>query len=328
MRADPVQAIGYYRQVVAVGRQIGDDQLTAIPSAMIGQALTVQGQWAKTRELLTEAVPALEKSAEWREWCRVVGYLGAATVACGDYHRGIAEAQRGLDHAVELNDLAMIGSNHILLCVGHVLNERMEAVAEAAQAAVATAERAGEQVILYAGLAFRGWAGGGSAGMRRPPPTWSARRPSGRASAGSSSRTGSPSAGPTWPCRPGGPRRPWGSPSRRWRPPGRSAACSARGSPTGCGPQALAATVPPRWDEVDIHLGASLQAFTAGAARLPAAHTRLVWGRLCRERGDPAAARHHLDEAAAQFAESRLDDELDRARRLVDELESQGGHTT
>ena len=136
MRADPVQAIGYYRQVVAVGRQIGDDQLTAIPSAMIGQALTVQGQWAKARELLTEAVPALEKSAEWREWCRVVGYLGAATVACGDYHRGIAEAQRGLDHAVERNDLAMIGSNHILLCDDHVLNERMEAVAEAALAAI------------------------------------------------------------------------------------------------------------------------------------------------------------------------------------------------
>jgi tetratricopeptide (TPR) repeat protein len=144
----------------AIGQELGDEQLTAIPSAMIGLALAVQGQWAKAGQLLSQAVPALERSGEWREWCRVVGYVGISVVARGDYHRGAAEAQRALDRALELSDQAIIGSNHILLCVTHVLNERMEALAAAAQEAVKAAERSGEQVILHAGLAFRGWANG------------------------------------------------------------------------------------------------------------------------------------------------------------------------
>ena len=328
IRADPIQAIGYYRQVVAVGRQIGDDQLTAIPSAMIGQALTVQGQWAKARELLAQALPALERSGEWREWCRVVGYLGAATVACGDYHRGINEARRGLDHAVELNDLAMIASNHILLGVGHVLNERMEAVAEAARAAVTTAERAGEQVILYAGLAFRGWAEG-RLGRHAAAATDLERSQAIAAGLGRLILSDWFAVGRADVARSAGrTEEALALAEQAVATAHQVGSLFSKGLAHRVWAQALAATVPPRWDEADTHLAASLQAFTAGEARLPAAHTRLVWGRLCRERGDKAAARHHLGKAAAQFAESRLDDELNRTRRLVDEPESQGGHTT
>jgi hypothetical protein len=46
----------------AIGQGLGDEQLTAIPSAMIGLALAVQGQWAKAGQLLSQAVPALERS--------------------------------------------------------------------------------------------------------------------------------------------------------------------------------------------------------------------------------------------------------------------------
>jgi hypothetical protein len=35
--------------VLAIGQELGDEQLTAIPSAMIGLALAVQGQWAQGR---------------------------------------------------------------------------------------------------------------------------------------------------------------------------------------------------------------------------------------------------------------------------------------
>ena len=132
---------------------------------MIGLALAVQGQWAEAGQLLSQAVPALERSSEWREWCWVVGYVGISVVARGDYHRGAAEAQRALDRALELSDQAIIGSNHILLCVTHVLNERMEALAATARS---RSRRSGEQVILYAGLAFRVGPTEGSTTMRPP----------------------------------------------------------------------------------------------------------------------------------------------------------------
>jgi hypothetical protein len=100
---------------------------------MIGLALAVQGQWAKAGQLLSQAVPALERSGEWREWCRVVGYVGISVVPAATTTVAPAEAQRALDRAPELSDQAIIGSNHILLCVTHVLNERMKALAATAR---------------------------------------------------------------------------------------------------------------------------------------------------------------------------------------------------
>ncbi len=317
---DPRQAIGYYRQVLAIGQELGDEQLTAIPSAMIGLALAVQGQWAKAGQLLGQAVPALERSGEWREWCRVVGYLGISTTARGDYERGVADAQRALARALEQNDLAIAGSNHILLCVVHLLNERMEAVGAAAQAAVKVAERSGEQVILYAGLAFRGWAQG------RLGHHAAARSDMERSSAVGAGLGRLILAD--------------------WFAVGRADIALAAGhvdealtlaeQAVGVAnqvgsvfteawahrvwAQALAAATPPRWGEANEHMATSLRALESGEARLPAAHTRLVWGRLCRDHQDLVAALDHTQRAADQFAASRLDDELRQARRLIDEL--------
>jgi hypothetical protein len=218
----------------------------------------------------------------------------------------------------------MIGSNHVLLCVGHVLNERMEAVADAAQEAVAASERAGEQVILYAGLAFRGWAEGrlgkhaaAVADMERSKAIgaglgrlilsdWFA---VGRAdialSAGRTEEALMLAEQAVEAATQIGSMFTEGLAHRVWA-------------------QALAAA-PPRWDEVEMHMAASLRAFASGEARLPAAHTQLVWGQLCRDRRDLAAALDHSREAAAQFAASRLEEELSRARRLIDEVQDQGG---
>jgi class 3 adenylate cyclase/tetratricopeptide (TPR) repeat protein len=317
---DPRQAIGYYRQVLAIGQDLGDEQLTAIPSAMIGLALTVQGQLAKAAQLLSQAVPALERSGEWREWCRAVAFLGIATAARGDYGRGVAEAQRALDRALEQNDLAIAGSNHILLCVVHLLNERMEAVAATAQEAVTAAEQTGEQVILYAGLALRGWAQG------RLGHHAAARRDMERSDAVGAGLGQLIFAD--------------------WCAVGRADIALAAGhvdealtlAEQALGvanqvgsvvtegwahrvwAQALAAATPPRWDEANEHMTTSLRALESGEARLPAAHTRLVWARLCRDRHDLTAALDHAQRAADQFAASQLDDEVSRARRLIDEI--------
>ncbi|HXQ54827.1 MAG TPA: hypothetical protein VOA19_03295, partial [Actinomycetes bacterium] len=95
----------------------------------------------------------------------------------------------------------IIGSNHILLCVTHVLNERMEALAATAQEPVEAAERSGEQVILYAGLAFRVGPTEGSTTMRPPAHDMDSPTPSVLVWVGSSSPIGSPAPAPTppWP---------------------------------------------------------------------------------------------------------------------------------
>jgi tetratricopeptide (TPR) repeat protein len=287
---------------------------------MIGMSLAVQGQWAKAGQLLSQAVPALERAGEWRDWCRSVGYIGISIVAQGDYQRGVAEAQRALNRALELNDQAISGSNYILLCVTHLLNERMEALAAAAEEAVKAAERSGDQVILHLGVAFRGWANGrlgrhaaASSDMEQSNAIgaglgqliladWFA---IGRAdialSAGRIDEALMLAEQAVGVAEQVGSVFTEGLAHRVWA-------------------QALAAATPPRGDEAETHLAISLRALESGEARLPAAHTQLFWARLCRDRQDTAAALDHAQRAAKQFAASQLDDELSLASRLIDDL--------
>ena len=87
--------------------------------------------------------------------------------------------------------------------------------------------------------------------------------------------------------------------------------------------EALAASEPPNFDEAERHLAASLQAFEQGEARLEAARTHLAWGKLLHARGQQATAREHLEQAAAQFEVSGLEQELQTARSLLPEVTSE-----
>jgi hypothetical protein len=84
--------------------------------------------------------------------------------------------------------------------------------------------------------------------------------------------------------------------------------------------QALAACEPERWDDVEAHLSASVRALEAGDARLEAARTQAVWGRLLANRRAVAAAREHLTLAAAQFERTALTAELARTREIIESL--------
>ena len=54
-------AIGYYRQVLEVAKELGDEELLAIPSSVIGQAMLLQGHYNKAEPLLLQAIqPGVE----------------------------------------------------------------------------------------------------------------------------------------------------------------------------------------------------------------------------------------------------------------------------
>jgi hypothetical protein len=287
---------------------------------MIGMSLAVQGKWAKAGQLLGQAVPALERAGEWRDWCRAVGYIGISIVARGDYYRGVAEAQHALDRALELNDQAIIGSNHILLCVTHLLNERMEALAGAAQGAVQAAERSGEQVILYLGLAFRGWANGrlGHHAAARSDMEQSSAVGAGLGQLILADRFAVARADIALSA---------GRIDEALMLAGQAVGVAEQvrsvfttGLAHRVWAQALAAAIPPRPAEAEAHLEICLRELESGDARLPAAHAELFWARLCRDRHETAAALDHAQKAAHQFAASQLDDELSQARTLIDDL--------
>jgi tetratricopeptide (TPR) repeat protein len=209
------------------------------------------------------------------------------------------------------------------LCVTHVLNERMEALAAAAQEAVKAAERSGEQVILHAGLAFRGWANGRlnhhAAARRDMEQSNAVGAGLGRliladwfavARADIALAVGRIDEALTLAQQAVGITNQVGS-------------VFTEGLAHRVWAQALAAATPPRWDEAEAHMATSLRALESSEAHLPAAHAQLISGRLCRDRQDTAAALDHAQKAAHQFAASQLDDELRQTRRLIAEIADQ-----
>lgn len=81
-----------------------------------------------------------------------------------------------------------------------------------------------------------------------------------------------------------------------------------------CGALALAQQPEPTLADVVSHLRASADHFEETESVIDAARTHLIWGQVCQARGDPQAARHHLELAANCFKEFGLVAELEAAR--------------
>jgi len=158
VRGEPREAIGYFRQMLPVAEALGDEELAAMPAAVIGTALTVQGQWGKAKGLLGRAVGAFERKQNWPEWIPFQGYYGVSVAACGDYAGGITEGERALARARELHNEHGIGVSLILLCVTHAMAKDTDHLLATSAAGIAASERAGDRLIEYGCRAFQGWA--------------------------------------------------------------------------------------------------------------------------------------------------------------------------
>jgi tetratricopeptide (TPR) repeat protein len=327
-RNEPREAIRYYRDVLAVAQEFGDWELAAIPASTLGQVtLLVQGQYGKAEPLLRRAVEALERAGDWPEWTMALGYLAMALAARGAYLEGLAEGERALARAREMNNPRSIGVTHLVLSGVCRLGGDTAGMLAHSCAAIDAAERAGDWLDVYVGFGLRAWAesrlgrhdaaiasmahskevgqrlGGGiilsdlftaaeaeialNAGRVEDALVLA------EAAVAAATTVGNLFAEGLAHCT-------WG--------------------------RALITLDPPRRDEAVAHLAASLQALDSGGDRLDAARTHLAWGQLCRDQGDDDQAREHLEQAVAQFEASGLPLELERARAILATLSSPAAH--
>jgi class 3 adenylate cyclase/tetratricopeptide (TPR) repeat protein len=319
IRGDPAQAIDHYERALATARELGDARLRTIALAMVGQAYTTQGRWGHAKRLLGEALPVLEAAAEWREWCLVSGYLGVSIVACGDYNGGIAVIRHGIERAMALQGWNLIASTHVLLCAAYLVSEQMTALAEAARETVAASERSGEQVVLYVGLGFLGWAEGrlgnraaAIANMERSAEVgrdlgqllladWFAVARADLARCDGDGATALALA------------------EKAVAVARRAGSAFSEGLAHRVWAQALAEATPPRHDEAEGHLATAVELLAAAEGRLQVGHTYRVWAELRQARGDMAGALDHFRQAAAHLAASGLAEEIRQVRAAIDE---------
>lgn len=321
LRGEHRDAIQYFKQVLEVAQEIGDADLLALPSSVIGRALAMQGRWGQAEPLLAQAVAPLEKLANWYDWVATVEFLAAARAIRGKYAQGIAEAQRGLARASNLHSATAISVAHMLHAAIFIASGDASRMLEASNAVVAVSESAGERLWTALGYSFQGWAQSRlgdhaaalsstakgkaiieSLGGRVVAADWLAAAEAEIAlNAGRTEEALTLASQAVVFAQKAGGIYGVALAERTWA-------------------QALARLDPPLWEDAEARLAESLRLFEEGDSRLEMARTQVVWGDICRARGDLSGAGEHCRKALQQFEVSGLADEVARLRELLKSL--------
>jgi tetratricopeptide (TPR) repeat protein len=323
-RDEPREAIAYFQQVLAVGQELGDEGLLAIPLAVMGRALVVQGHFGRAAPLLARAIGPLEKAREWVDWVFSKAYHGVAIAAGGQYAQGVAETEDAVARAKETENPTALAGSYIVKAFQSYLGRDKEGFREAARGAAETGREAGNALMTSVGLGFEAWAlstlgeheeaeermaearaVAESIGGRVVAADWvaaanaelalNAARPQEAIKRAEAAIEMSRAIGGIF--GEGLSQRIWG--------------------------QALAQLHPPQNEESDVHLATSLQLFEAGECRIEVAHTHLAWGVLCRDREDRDGAADHLRTAADQFKAAGLAAKAKEARAALSAIKKE-----
>ncbi len=315
------EAIGYFQNVLAAAREFKDVELLAIPASVLGRVMVTQGHYGKATALLSQALGALELLQNWTEWAYTMSYLGITTAERGRFADGEAQGLRGLERARETKNRTVIAGCYALVALMYYVGREWQKMLDNGRAALETATESGDYLYIYYGHALVGWAQGHLGNYEAS-----------RESLATSDRIGQ-SFG-----------------ERRVSADLFAAAeaeialiagrlddaianaekainlTKATGGlfPQGLGhwvwAQALFAKDRANWAEVEAHLAQSAKAFEAGEAWLELARAHVVWGLLCRDAGQTAAAVEHLEKALPQLETSGLNPEIEQARGALASL--------
>ncbi|HSR35507.1 MAG TPA: hypothetical protein VLY63_33475, partial [Anaerolineae bacterium] len=315
------EAVQHYREVLPVAQEIGDPELIGFPSSAMGQMLMIQGRVGKSEPLFRQSITALEQTGHLGYWVQALANHGAAIAIMGDYAEGLAELQRALARAQEMGSASSICLVHFNLGMAHLLSGDPLRATEAARKAAEAAEKSGDRLFVYWGRGVQAYA---------------------EADAGHYEAAEASMARSQTVARELGGRllfEDWFLAVRAEMALGTGriqealalaerAVVMAQEMDSLAGEaiallvwgQALASLETPRWDEAESRFAESLRLIESMPSPPRAAHTHLVWGTACRDRGDLTAAREHWEQATALWEACRITWQVKAVRVLIETL--------
>ncbi len=114
-----VDAIRLYRQVLPDARELGDPELIAMPSAVIGQALALQGNMKNAFDLLSSARGLLAQLGNEFELLRCQSFIGYCLAGMGHYVQGLLELKECLRVATKQNHKFVEFLSRLLMAMSH-----------------------------------------------------------------------------------------------------------------------------------------------------------------------------------------------------------------
>ncbi|HMI86401.1 MAG TPA: protein kinase, partial [Polyangiaceae bacterium] len=157
-RAETHKAIEYYRKVLPVGQEAGDDELIGLPSCLIGTAMLVQGRATQAEPLLAQSLGPVERQGDPFEWFRAVGYHGLSLVLLGRYREGVREFDRMIAHAEQFRQASLLSPAHIMSGTTYLLAGDWPMALSYLRKACTYATETGDKVHLNLAYSGVGWA--------------------------------------------------------------------------------------------------------------------------------------------------------------------------
>jgi len=307
---------------LTVAQEYHDEELLAIPAAVIGQALTVQGQFAKAAPLLESAIPLLEKQSQWTEWIRCSGFLGVSNAARGHYAEGVAYAQQASAKADEVKHPTAIALSRIYLSFIHLLGGDFAQTLEAANRILEVATQSGDRLLIYIGHGFQGWAQSrlgehDAAKMSMAQSKSVAQALGGRLLL----REWFAAAEAEIALRGGQVHDALSLADHAVAIAHASGNLFGEGVAQCIWGQALAVLQPEAWDEADSHFALGVETLTAGECVVERARTHVAWGQVKLARRQGSAAREHFERAREVFEASGANAEALAVRRAIATLD-------
>lgn len=314
-RNETHKAIESFAQILPVAQELQDEELEKLPLSAIGSVMTLQGRFGQAAPLLAQALPLLKKSGAWSDWVVATGFLGLGLAARGYCAEGLTKGQEALGGALASNDPTAIAQGHNLLALIYLEGGDYLHMLEEGVACTQAAEQSGDRLYHYIGYAIQAWA---ESRLGRHEKAYENLAKAKALVAD----LGTQILGSDWRAAgiaemafaAGKPEQALALAQEAVTLAQSAGGLFAEGLAQRVWGQALAALHPLRWDEANERLAVSLRLLESGDARLEAARTRVVWGKLLNERGNAQTAREHFEKAAAQFEISGLTRELREIR--------------
>lgn len=324
IRNDHLAALDYFQLAFAAAQALQDEEQAAITTAAMGIVACQQGRFGEASQLLARALAPLERVGDWTFWLLAVIYHAIALAARGYGTAAVAAEQRAIARAQAINYLTHIALTQSYLCVVHFLAGDWANALNVGQAAIEAAQRSSDLLSACIVHQFMAW------GEVRQGEPEAAQRHLAQAAA-LSQRFGVSPVFANWFAAAEAERTLlFGDPAEALRlarqavhQAQRAGDIFAEGLAQRTWGQALWKTeggMTQPFETTEARLAESLRLLELAEARLEAARTQAAWGLLCRDHQDDAAARHHFEQAIAQFETSGLADELAQTRRWLAEL--------
>jgi tetratricopeptide (TPR) repeat protein len=315
------EALQHYSQVLPVAQEIGDPDLLGFPSNAMGQVLMVQGRVGKSEPLFRQSMTALEQTGHLGYWVQALANHGAAIAIMGDYAEGLAELQRALARAQEMGSASSICLVLFNLGMAHLLGGDPLRAIEAARKAAEAAEKSGDRLFVY-------WGRGVQAYAEAETGQFEAAEASMARSQAVARELGGRLLFEDWFLAVRAEMALGAERTQEALALAERAVVIAQEMDSLAG-EAIALLVwgrakarleTPRWDEAESRFAESLRLIESMPSPPQAAHIHLVWGTVCRDRANPAAAREHWERAAALWEACGITWQAETVRVLIETL--------